>query len=155
MEPAGMSGTSERPRTPLAIRGLVAAAIVLGTAAGVFGTSWLAVVFGATRVLSTGLQPRPMNAMLRWLFSAEVSEPATTALLWLLGATTVLLAAFVVTAASRRRVRRSYLAWAIVGGVLTTYALVANWQLAREAGLLALVVGGVWSVVVGVMVWRV
>lgn len=137
------------------VRGLVAAAIVLGTAAGVVGTSFLAVVFGATHVLSTGLQPRPLSATLRWLFSPEVSEPATTVLLWLLGAATLLLAALVATAAPRPRVRRAYAAWAIIGGVLTSYALVANWQLAREAGLIALVVGGVWSVVVWAMVRRV
>jgi len=137
------------------IRGLVAMAIVLGTAGGVVGTSFLAVVFGATHVLSTGLQPRPMNAALRWLFSAEVSEPATTALLWLLGAATLLLAALVATAAPRQRVRRAYAAWAIIGGVLTTYALAANWQLAREVGLIALIVGGVWSATVWAMVRRV
>jgi hypothetical protein len=38
--------------------------------------------------------------------------------------------------------------------VLTAYALVANWQLAREAGLLAFGVGGLWSAAVAFGVAR-
>ena len=126
-------------------RWALAAAIILGTVTGVVATSLLAVVLESPRLLSTGLEPRPANETLRWLFSPGVAEPATRVLLWLLGGATLLLAALVAAGARRAWVWRAYAAWAVVGGVLTTYALVANWQLARLAGLLAFSVGAVWS----------
>jgi FtsH-binding integral membrane protein len=101
---------------------------------------------------ASGLEPRPENALWAWMVSPRVSGVATQGLLLLLGGTTVWLAAALV--ADVRRIWRAYAAWAAVGGVLTAYALAANWQLAREAGTLALVVGGLWSVAVAFAIAR-
>jgi len=120
-------------------------AIVLGTLAGAVATSALALVLAVPRLLSTGLQPAAEGHVLGWLVSPDVSEPVTRALLWILGLATLLLAGLVGAGARRRLVWQGYAAWALVGGVLTTYALVANWPLAREAGLLAFAVGALWS----------
>ena len=137
-----------------AVSAALAAGIVIGTLAGVIVTSALALVLAGPRILSTGLQPRPEGAALRWLVSPEVAGPATQLLLWLLGGATLALAGLVAARASRRWLARAYVGWATVGGVLTTYALVANWELAREVGLLALAVGALWSAAVGLAIVR-
>ena len=137
-----------------AVSAALAAGIVLGTLAGVIATSALALVLAGPRILSTGLQPRPDHAALRWLVSPEVAGPATQLLLWLLGGATLALAGLAAAGASRRWLARAYVGWATVGGVLTTYALVANWQLAREVGLLAFAVGALWSAAVGLAIVR-
>jgi hypothetical protein len=131
----------------------LAAVIALGTLAGVVGTSVLALVLAAPRAFTTGLEPLPEGAVLGWLVSRDVSTAATTGLLWMLGATTLLLAAAV--AAGARRIWLAYAPWALVGGMLTTYALIANWELAREAGMLAFAIGAAWSVAVALVVARV
>ena len=118
-------------------------------------TTTLAFVLAGPRMLSTGLQPLPESAALRWLVSPEVAEPATEALFALLAGTTLLLATLVAAGARRSRVWRAFAAWAVVGGVFTSYALVANWQLAREAGVLAFAVGALWSAAVALGIARV
>ena len=154
----GETSTSARPtarageRRLRVLRLALASAIVLGTFAGVVGTSTLALVLTAPRLFTSGLEPRPESAVLGWLVSTEVSSPATTALLWLLGAATLGLAAAVAIGA--RRLWLAFAAWAVVGGILTTYALAANWQLAPEAGLLAFAVGGIWSALVALAIAR-
>ncbi|HEX6060029.1 MAG TPA: hypothetical protein VFZ11_13545 [Gemmatimonadaceae bacterium] len=134
------------------LRLALASAIVLGTFAGVVGTSTLALVLTAPRLLTSGLEPRPESAVLGWLVSTEVSSTATTVLLWLLGAATLGLAAAVAIGA--RRLWLAFAAWAIVGGTLTAYALAANWQLAPEAGVLAFGIGGIWSALVALAIAR-
>ena len=139
-----------RDRSALAARIALAVLIPLGTLAGVVATSVLALVLVAPRAFTSGLEPHPESAALGRLVAPEVAEPATTALLWILAAATAVLS--VAVARGSRRVWLAYLPWAIAGGALTTYALVANWQLAREAGLLAFGVGGAWSAVVALAI---
>jgi hypothetical protein len=139
---------------PRALRRALAAAVVVGTLAGVLGTSALALLLAAPRLFSTGLEPRPEGRALRWLVSPDVAVPATRILLTLLGVATILLAVLIARGARHRPVWRAYAAWAATGGVLTTFALVANWQLAREAGVLAFAVGGAWSALVAIAIAR-
>ena len=134
-------------------RAALAIALVVGTTTGVLGTSVLALVLGAPRLLTTGLQPAPQGTLAAWLVSPDVAGAATRALLWLLGAATLALGVALVT--SSRWVWRAYAVWAIVGALLASYALVANWSLAPEAGLLALVVGGGWSALIALLLGRV
>jgi hypothetical protein len=141
---------SERRRRRLRV--VLSIALVVGTLCGVIGTSLLALVLASPGMYASGLEPRPENALWAWMVSPRVSGVATQGLLLLLGGTTVWLAAALV--ADVRRIWRAYAAWAAVGGVLTAYALAANWQLAREAGTLALVVGGLWSVAVAFAIAR-
>lgn len=136
------------------LRWSFAAAIVLGTFAGIVATNALAIVLALPRLMSTGLEPAPESSALRSLVAPDVAGPATVALLWLLGIATVVLAALVARGAHRVVVWRAYAAWASVGGVLAAYALVANWQLAREVGVLALIVGAFWSAAVAFGVAR-
>lgn len=140
------------PRRDRALRWAFAAALVAGTLLGVVVTTALALVLAAPRIMSSGLQPMPEHAALRWLVSPEVSGVVTQLLLGLLAAATLLLAALVVAHASGRTVWRAWVAWAVVGTLLATYALLANWSLAREAGVLAFVVGALWSLGVGLAV---
>ena len=137
---AGEVAERRRRRRQLAL----AVAIVAGTWAGVTGTAMLALILAAPRLWNRGLEPLPENALLRWLVSPSIEAPLTQSLLWLLGILTLVLA--VMVALDARRVWRAYAAWAIVGGVLTTFALVANWSLAPEVGVLAFLVGGIWSI---------
>jgi hypothetical protein len=139
---------------PRALRVALAVGVVVGTLAGVLGTSALALLLAAPRLFSTGLEPRPEGRALRWLVSPDVAVPATRILLTLLGVATILLAVLIARGARRRPVWRAYAAWAATGGVLTTFALVANWQLAREAGVLAFAVGGAWSALVAIAIAR-
>ena len=148
-----MTEALDRPRGRRWARVALAVALVVGTAAGVLGTSVLALVLGAPRLLTTGLEPVPHGALAAWLVSPDVAGTATRVLLWLLGAATLALGAALVT--SRRWVWRAYAVWAIAGAVLAAYALVANWSLAPEAGLIALVVGGGWSAVIALLLGRV
>lgn len=141
------------PRRDRALRWIFAVLLVVGTLLGVVVTTALALVLAAPRILSSGLQPMPEHAALRWLVSPEVSGVLTQLLLVLLALATLVLAALVATGARRDRVWRAYASWAVVGALLTAYALLANWSLAREAGLLAFVVGALWSVAVGLAVW--
>ena len=137
------------PRRDRALRWTFAVLLVVGTLLGVVVTTAFALVLAAPRIMSSGLQPMPEHAMLRWLVSIEVSGIVTPILLWLLAAATVVLATLVVVGARWDRVRRAYIGWALTGGVLTTYALLANWWLAREAGVLAFAIGALWSLGVG------
>lgn len=137
------------PRRGRAVRWTFAVALVAGTLLGVVATTVLALVLAAPRIMSSGLQPMPEHAALRWLVSPEVSGITTPLLLSLLAAATLLLAVLVATGARRDRVWGAYVAWAVIGALLTTYTLVANWSLAREAGLLAFAVGALWSLGVG------
>lgn len=145
-------GAPAPPRRDRALRWAFAVVLVAGTFLGVAVTAALALVLAAPRIMSSGLQPMPEHAALRWLVSPEVSGVVTALLLWLLAAATLLLAAAVALRAEPRAVERVWLAWAATGGVLTTYALAANWSLAREAGMLAFIVGALWSLVVGLSV---
>ena len=141
------------PRRDRALRWAFAVLLVVGTLVGVVVTTALALVLAAPRILSSGLQPMPGHAALRWLVSPEVSGVLTQVLLVLLALSTLVLAALVATGARHERVWRAYTAWAVVGALLTAYALLSNWSLAREAGLLAFVVGALWSSGVGLAVW--
>ena len=152
LEPGTRSRHREGRRRALSLA--LAAAIVLGTLAGVVATSALALVLASSRLLATGLEPRPEGAALRWLVSPAVARPASEALLWLLGGATLLLATLVAAGARRAWLWRAYAGWAVVGGILTTYALVANWQLAREAGFVAFAIGAFWSAVVALGIAR-
>lgn len=145
-------GAPAAPRRGRALRWAFALALVVGTLLGVVATTTLALVLAAPRLLSSGLQPMPERAALRVLVSPEVSGVVTQLLLALLVAATLLLAALVAGGARYARVWRAWVAWAAIGALLTTYALVANWSLAREAGLLAFVVGALWSAGVGAAV---
>ena len=146
-------GPRAAPRRDRALRWALAVILVVGTMLGVVVTTALALVLAAPRILSSGLQPMPEHAALRWLVSPEVSGVVTQLLLVLLALATLALAALVATGARPERTRRAYVAWAVTGGLLTVYALLSNWSLAREAGLLAFVVGALWSVGVGLAVW--
>jgi hypothetical protein len=137
------------PRRDRALRWTFAIVLVVGTLLGVVVTTALALVLAAPRIMSSGLQPMPEHAALRWLVSPEVSGILTQLLLVLLAVATAALATLVVVGTRWDRVWRAYVAWALAGGALTAYALLANWSLAREAGLLAFVVGALWSVAVG------
>lgn len=130
------------------LRWALALTIALGTLAGVVVTSVLAILLAAPQLITSGLEPRPEGPALGWLVSPEVAGPSTRALLWLLAIATVVLAGLVAAGARWRWLWRAYAAWAVAGGLLTTYALVANWALARDAGFLALVVGALWSALV-------
>lgn len=155
--PAGshpVAGSGAGDARPRALRLALAAAVIVGTLAGVVGTSALALLLAAPRLFSTGLEPRPEGRALRWLVSPDVAVPATRILLLLLGTATVVLAVTIARGARRRSTWRAYAAWAVIGGVLTTFALVANWQLAREAGVLAFAVGGAWSALVAIAIAR-
>ena len=137
------------PRRDRALRWAFAVVLIVGTLLGVVVTTAFALVLAAPRIMSSGLQPMPEHAALRWLVSPEVSGIVTQLLLVLLALATLLLAALVATGARRDRTWHAYVTWAIVGALLTAYALLSNWSLAREAGLLAFVVGAVWSIGVG------
>ena len=140
------------PRRDRALRWTFAVVLVVGTLLGVVVTTALALVLAAPRIMSSGLQPMPEHAALRWLVSPEVSGVLTQLLLVLLAVATAALATLVVVGTHWDRVWRAYVAWALAGGALTAYALLANWSLAREAGMLAFVVGALWSVGVGLAV---
>ena len=139
-------------RRDRALRWTFAVLLIVGTLLGVVVTTVFALVLAAPRIMSSGLQPMPEHATLRWLVSLEVSGIVTPILLWLLAAVTVVLATLVVVGTGWDRIRRAYIAWALTGGVLTTFALLANWWLAREAGVLAFAIGALWSLAVGLAV---
>ena len=134
------------------LRLILAGAVVLGTLLGVIATSLVALLLATPRLLWRGLAPMPEGALLRWLTAPEIARPATTSLLWLLALTTLVLSAALATEA--RWLWRAYAAWACTGGVLAAYALVANLELAPETGIVALLIGGVWSAVVAFAIAR-
>jgi hypothetical protein len=144
------SGRASLERRRRASRLLLALALLAGTFGGVVATSVIALLLAAPRLLARGLEPVPEQSWLGRLVAPAVAEPTTHLLLWGLGLATLALAGTLV--ADARRVWRIYAIWATIGGALAIYAMLANWALAPEVGVLALLVGGAWSAAIGVAV---